>query len=62
MCSSDLQLFAHVVTDPDELLRLLNIDADEKLFAERPERSVPFVMAMDTIRKRLVFFATEQDM
>ncbi|HHL4605372.1 TPA: EF-P beta-lysylation protein EpmB, partial [Escherichia coli] len=30
-----LTQLADVVTDPDELLRLLNIDADEKLSAGR---------------------------
>ena len=34
-----LTQLADVVTDPDELLRLLNIDADEKLLAGRSAKS-----------------------
>ncbi|HEF0000132.1 TPA: EF-P beta-lysylation protein EpmB, partial [Citrobacter freundii] len=33
-----LSQLADVVTDPDELLHLLNIDADEKLLAGRDAR------------------------
>ncbi|STP22682.1 radical SAM superfamily protein [Escherichia coli] len=35
-----LTQLADVVTDPDELLRLLNIDADEKLLAGRSAKKL----------------------